>query len=71
MDLLLRRLVRSGLRRGLAGEHWAWLVLALAAFVFRRARRPGDETVVSLPIRPGERYLVSLRDPVDGGGERT
>jgi hypothetical protein len=62
VDYLLRRLVRTGFRRGLAGGHWAWLALALAAFVLRRARRPYDDAV-SLPIRRGERYVVSLSDP--------
>jgi MYXO-CTERM domain-containing protein len=47
----------------MAGEHWAWLVLALAAFVLRRARRKEDESILSVPIRPGERYLVSLSEP--------
>lgn len=62
MDYLLRRLSRAGFRRGMAGEHWAWLALALAAFVLRRARRRDDD-IVSLPIRRGERYVVSLSDP--------
>jgi hypothetical protein len=66
VDALLRRLVRTGLRRGMAGEHWTWLALALAAFVLRRARRSGADPVVSLPVRPGERYLVTLSEP----GER-
>jgi len=62
MDYLLRRLGRTGLRRGLAGEHWAWLAIGLAAFVLRRARRPDDD-VVSIPIKQGERFLVSLSGP--------
>lgn len=62
MDRLLRRLGRTGLRRGLRGEHWAWFALALAAFVLRRARRPDDDAV-SLSVRPGERYEVLLTDP--------
>ncbi|MGH9090352.1 MAG: hypothetical protein ACRDZR_03075 [Acidimicrobiales bacterium] len=66
MDALLRRLVRTGLRHGLAGEHWTWLALALAAFVLRRARRAGRDAVVSLQVEPGERYLVTLSEP----GER-
>lgn len=46
----------------MAGEHWAWAVLALAAFVLRRARRPVDDAV-SLRVRQGERYLVTLTAP--------
>ena len=63
MDALLRRLARSSLRRGMAGEHWGWLALALAAWVLRRARRSGPEQVVSLSVHPGERYLLTVSEP--------
>lgn len=63
MDGLLRRVARAGLRRGLAGEHWSWLALAVAAFVLRRARQPDRVRVVSLPVQPGERYLVTASEP--------
>jgi MYXO-CTERM domain-containing protein len=46
----------------MAGGGWPWVALALAAYVLRRARRPVDDTV-SLRVRPGERYLVSLTGP--------
>ncbi len=59
MNYLLRRLSQTGLRRTLAGEHWAWLALAVAAFALRRARRPVAD-VQMLRIRPGERYVVGL-----------
>jgi len=62
MDYLLRRLGRTALRRGISGEHWAWLAIGIGAFVLRRARRPDDD-VVSIPIRSGERFVVSLSDP--------
>jgi hypothetical protein len=64
LDSLLRRVARSGLRRGLAGEHWAWLVIAAAAFVLRRARRP-DTRVERIKLEPGDRYLVTVQP---GGG---
>ena len=64
IDALLRRLGRAGLRRGLGGEHWAWLALALAAFALRRARRPIDDSVV-LPIKAGESYQIHLADAAD------
>lgn len=65
MDALLKRLSRAGLRRGLTGEHWAWLVLAGAAYLLRRARRP-EEAVTTLAVAPGERYLVRLLPPASG-----
>jgi hypothetical protein len=62
-DTLLRRLVRTGFRRGFAGEHWAWLVLAGSAWLLRRARTRPDPLVLSMPMTPGERYLVTISDP--------
>jgi hypothetical protein len=63
VDALLRRLGRAGLRRVLAGEHWSWLALALAAYVLRRALQPERVRVVSLPVQPGEDYLVTTSEP--------
>lgn len=67
MDWLLRRLSRAGFRHGMAGEHWAWLVLAAAAYLLRRARRDGHDPILSRRLHPGERYLVTLSGP---GGRR-
>jgi hypothetical protein len=66
VDAILRRISRAGLRRGMSGEHWAWFALALAAFALRRARRPSED-VTTLELRAGERYVVTLSDPVDRG----
>jgi len=63
VDRILRRLTRSGLQHGLGREHWGWLLLALAALVLRRARRTGDPVALSLPIRSGDRFTVTLSDP--------
>lgn len=67
VDALLRRLTRTGFRRGLGGGHWAWFVVAGAAFVLQRARRP-DAAVARLDLEPGHRYLVSLLEPGAAGG---
>ena len=58
-----------GLRRGLAGEHWAWLLLAGAAFFLRRTREE-EEPATMLELAPGERYLVRLVGSGDGGRHR-
>jgi hypothetical protein len=63
VNWILRRLIRSGLRRGLGREHWAWLLVAFAALAMRRARRRPDPVAFSLPISIGDRLLVSLSDP--------
>jgi hypothetical protein len=62
MDLLLRRLVRAAVRRGIAGN-WAWLVIAASTFVLRRALSDkGGGVVSSLKLSPGEQVLISVRD---------
>jgi hypothetical protein len=59
METLLRRLSRAGLRRGLGGEGWAWLLLAASAFTLRRAMRESPATVAVLRVRPGDRFEIA------------
>jgi MYXO-CTERM domain-containing protein len=59
VDALLRRLARTAFRRATGGEHWAWWVIALCAFVLRRARRR-PELVTTLDLGKGDRYEVRL-----------
>jgi len=66
MDFLLRRLARTGLRQTMAGGSWAWLGVALAAYLLRRARRPADRAV-SVRVNAGDRLLVSLQTPRQEG----
>jgi hypothetical protein len=75
MDVLLRRLLRAAVRRGLAGD-WTWLAIAACAFALRRSLRERGGVVSSLRISPGEQLLISVRkwdDPVfesENGGTR-
>jgi len=60
MDALLRRLMRSGFRRGMSGSQ-AWLVLGISAFGIRTLRklaRPAPEVVYRTEVRPGDRFEI-------------
>jgi hypothetical protein len=62
VDVLLRALVRTAIRRGLAGN-LTWLAIAVCAIVLRRALWSRDGIVTSLRVSPGERLLISVTDP--------
>ena len=61
MDVLLRRFLRAGIRRGIGGN-WYWFLLAGATFMLRRAlnQRPGAVSTVT--VSPGEQVLITVRD---------
>lgn len=65
MDRLLSFVVTRGFRRGFAGEP-AWLVLGLAAWLVRRARRRGPEVVWSGRLQAGERLVLTSWVPQEG-----
>jgi hypothetical protein len=63
MDALLRRLIRTGFRRGLSGSQ-AWLVLAISALgvrVLRRLANPEPEVVYRTEVRTGDRFEIATR----------
>lgn len=62
MDALLRRFLRAAVRRGLAGN-WSWLVVAACTFILRRALKDKGGVVSTIRVSPGERLLISVRDP--------
>jgi hypothetical protein len=62
MDLLLRRFLRAGIRRGVAGN-WYWFALAGATFFLRRVLNDRSSVVSSLTVSPGEQLLITVRDP--------
>jgi hypothetical protein len=61
VDILLRRLLRTALRRGLAGD-WAWLAILACVVVLRRSLNDKGGVVSSLRISPGEHVLISVRE---------
>ncbi|HWF16770.1 MAG TPA: hypothetical protein VG244_11360 [Acidimicrobiales bacterium] len=62
MDVLLRRFLRAGVRRGLGGN-WYWFLLAGATFFLRRVLNDRTNVVSNVTIAPGEQVLISMRDP--------
>jgi hypothetical protein len=61
MDILLRRFLRAGVRRGLAGN-WYWFLLAGSTFILRRVLNDRGGAVSTVKLAPGEQILVSVRD---------
>lgn len=61
MDVLLRRFLRAGVRRGLAGN-WYWLLLAGATFFLRRVLNDRAAVVSTVTVSPGEQVLITVRD---------
>ncbi len=58
LESVLRWVSVTGMRRGLGGEGWVWLALALTATVWRRARRETPENFVVTGLRPGDRLAI-------------
>jgi hypothetical protein len=61
VDVLLRRFLRAGVRRGLAGN-WYWFLLAGATFFLRRVLNDRTSVVSTLKVSPGEQVLISVRE---------
>jgi hypothetical protein len=66
MDALLRRLMRTGFRRGMAGSRasQAWLVLGISALgvrMLRRLARTEPEVVYRTEVHTGDRFEISSR----------
>jgi hypothetical protein len=61
VDVLLRRFLRAGVRRGLAGN-WYWFLLAGATFFLRRVLNDRTSVVSTVTVAPGEQVLITVRD---------
>jgi hypothetical protein len=62
MDVLLRRFLRAGVRRGLGGN-WYWFLLAGATYFLRRVLNDKTNVVSNVTVAPGEQVLITVRDP--------
>lgn len=63
MDALLRRLMRTGFRRGMSGSQ-GWLVLAISALgirAIRRMARSEPEVLYRTEVHPGDRFEIGSR----------
>jgi hypothetical protein len=60
-DVLLRRFLRAGVRRGLGGN-WYWFLLAAATFFLRRVVNDRSNMVSTVTVAPGEQVLITVRD---------
>ncbi|HEY6429184.1 MAG TPA: hypothetical protein VIX84_18335 [Acidimicrobiales bacterium] len=60
-DVLLRRFLRAGVRRGLGGN-WYWFLLAAATFFLRRVVNDRSNMVSTVTLAPGEQVLITVRD---------
>jgi hypothetical protein len=61
MDVILRRFLRAGIRRGVAGN-WYWFLLAGATFILRRVLNDRTGVVSTVTVAPGEQVLITVRD---------
>jgi hypothetical protein len=65
IDALLRRLMRTGFRRGMSGSQ-AWLVLGITAVGFRALRRlsrSAPEVVYRTEVQTGDRFEIASHRP--------
>jgi hypothetical protein len=61
VDLLLRRFLRAGVRRGIGGN-WYWFLLAGATYLLRRVLNDRPGAVSTLKVAPGEQLVITVRD---------
>jgi hypothetical protein len=61
VDLFLRRFLRAGVRRGVAGN-WYWFLLAGATFFLRRVLNDRSSPVSRVTVSPGEQLVITVRD---------
>jgi len=66
IEAALRRLARTGLRRGLGGGSRAWMVVLLLVTgvrALRRLARPEEQVLHRARLRPGDRFTLTTRLP--------
>lgn len=65
IESLLRRVTKSGLRRGAGGSR-PWMIAGIVAVGFRMLRRlanPKPEVLYRARLKPGERFEITTHKP--------
>ncbi len=62
MNLILRKILRTGIHHGMADQNWTWFVIVGCALVLRRSLRDRGSVISSFKIVPGEQVMISVRD---------
>ena len=65
MELLLRRLTRTGFRRGMGGSR-GWMVVGILAGgmrVLRRVAHNDEEVLYRTVVKPGDVFEIDVRQP--------
>ena len=68
---MIRRLMRTGLRRGLVEGRRGWLGVGLVATALRmlqRARHPDPKVLFCDELKPGEALVIRYGEPADRMG---
>lgn len=62
LNRVLRWAFTRGMRQGVVGGSGPWLVVAVAAGLWRLARRESQPETIRLKLQPGERYTILCSD---------
>jgi hypothetical protein len=62
---LLRRLARTGFRKGMGGGNRAWLALGIISWFWARSKEKGDEPppLYREVLSPGESVAIRIIEP--------
>ena len=59
---IINWLYRTGLKRGTTGGHWAWLVVALGAFILRRDADHSQTAPIQMDLKDGDTMVGTMRE---------
>ena len=62
LNWALNRAFARGVRQGVVGGSGPWLVVAVAAGLWKLAHRQSKPETIRLKLQPGERYTILCSD---------